>query len=73
MSASSNHPLPDTIKRDTEKMVFCMLSDSEQHGEGGLKPIRKLAFDADGPIDRTNVPESLILDLLYSDELRGRA
>ena len=54
-------------------MVFYIMPDSKNHGEGDLEPMEKPAFDADGPIDRTNVPESLILDLLYSHGLRHKA
>jgi len=70
---SSGDLAPDTIKRDTEKMMFYTLSDSKKHWEGNLEPLKKLAFDADRPIDRINVPESVILDLLYSNELRHKA
>lgn len=70
---SSGDLAPDTIKRDTEKMMFYTLSDSKKHWEGNLEPLKKLAFDADRPIDRINVPESVILDLLYSNELRYKA
>lgn len=72
MSADPGDTAPDTIKRDAEKMMFYTLSDSKKHGEGDLKPLEKLAFDPDRLIDRIDVPESVILDLLYSDELRSR-
>ena len=73
MSAVSANTAPDTIKRDTEKMMFYTLSDLEKHWEGNLEPVKKLAFDADRPIDRINVPESVILDLLHADELMHKA
>ena len=73
MNEDSEDPAPETIKRDTERMVFYIMPDSKNHGEGDLEPMEKPAFDADGPIDRTNVPESLILDLLYSHGLRHKA
>ena len=73
MSAGPGGTAPDTIKRDTEKMMFYTLSDLKKHWEGDLEPLKKLAFDADRPIDRINIPESVILDLLYSDELRYKA
>lgn len=34
--------------------------------------MKKLAFDPDRMVDRIDVPESVILNLLYSDELRSR-
>ena len=72
MSEDQADTAPDTIKKDAEKMMFYTLSDSKKHWEGNLEPLKKLPFDPDRLIDRIDVPESVILDLLYSDELRSR-
>lgn len=72
MSASAGDMAPNTIKKDAEKMLFYTLSDLKKRGEGDLEPLKKLAFDPGKMIDRIDVPESVILNLLYSDELRSR-